>query len=238
MTHHLRAVGDSLWIADGPVVDFYSFPYPTRMAVARLADGSLWVWSPIALTVDLRSEVEVLGRPAHLVSPNKIHHLFMGEWADAYPDCKLWGLPSVIRKRPDLAFTGALDDRAPAAWQGEIDQVVFRGSPFMDEIVFFHRASRTAIFADLIENFGEDFLRTTPGWHGWRAWLAHLCKITEPYGMAPLEWRLSFLRRGPAKAALAKVLAWDPVYVIMAHGTWAHRDGQAFIRKSFRWLAR
>jgi len=191
MPHQLRAIGDNIWIAEGPVVDFYSFPYPTRMVVARLATGALWVWSPIALTTDLRAAVEALGQPAYLASPNKIHHLFLGEWATAYPNATLWGLPSVIRKRPDLTFAGALDDVAPPAWRDEIDQVVFRGSPFMDEIVFFHRASRTAIFADLIENFGENFLRATPGWRGWRGYLARkVWKIAAPDGMAPLEWRL------------------------------------------------
>lgn len=107
----------------------------------------------------------------------------------------------------------------------------------MDEIVFFHRASRTAIFADLIENFSDAFLRSTPGWQGWRTRLAHYWGITEPHGMAPLEWRLSFVRRGPARRALAHVLGWEPRQVVMAHGTWIHEGGAAFLRQSFRWLA-
>ena len=234
----LHPVGNGFWIADGPTVDFHSFPYPTRMGVARLSGRDLWVWSPIALTPELREAIEALGRPAHLVSPNKIHHLYLGDWAEAYPDARIWGLPSVIRKRADLSFAEALGDTPPEAWRDEIDQVVFRGSPAMDEIVFFHRASRTAIFADLIENFSPDYLSATPGWKGWRAKLARWWGITEPYGMAPLEWRLSFLRRGPARRALERVLAWEPEHVVMAHGTCAHGDGQAFIRRCFRWLKR
>ena len=64
--------------------------------------AALWVWSPIHLDPQLRDEVEALGKPAHLVSPNKIHHLFLGEWKAAYPGAKLWGLPAVARKRRDL----------------------------------------------------------------------------------------------------------------------------------------
>jgi hypothetical protein len=30
MPDRLRHFGDDLWVAAGPVVDFYSFPYPTR----------------------------------------------------------------------------------------------------------------------------------------------------------------------------------------------------------------
>jgi hypothetical protein len=237
MPDRLRHFGDDLWIADGPVVDFYSFPYPTRMAMARLSDGDLWVWSPIHLDPQLRDEVEALGKPAHLVSPNKIHHLFLGEWKAAYPSAKLWGLPAVARKRRDLEFGCELGDQPPKDWEGKIDQAVFRGSLFMDEVVFFHQLSRTAIFADLIENFSLEFLRDTPGWRGWRTTIARLWQITEPCGMAPLELRLSFVRRRVAREALNKTLAWDPSGVVMAHGTCATTNGRAFIQHSFRWLA-
>ncbi len=232
----LQQLGENFWIAEGPIVDFYSFPYPTRMAVVRLADGALWIWSPIALTDSLRAELAALGRPAHLVSPNKIHHLFMGEWASEFPGARLWGLPAVIRKRADLKFSGVLGDDPPEDWRGEIDQAIFHGSLFMDEIVFFHHASRTALFADLIENLSMEFIRNTPGWHGWKTTLARLERITEPVGRAPLEWRLSFVRRASARAALERVLAWDPINAVMAHGTIARGGAPAFIRESFAWL--
>lgn len=41
----------------------------------------------------------------------------------------------------------------------DIDQAVFRGSIAMDEVVFFHRASRTAIFGDLIQEIIAAALR-------------------------------------------------------------------------------
>jgi hypothetical protein len=224
-----------LWIVDGPIVDFYSFPYPTRSLVARLSDGSLWIWSPIHLEPQLREEVDALGKPAHLVSPNKLHHLFLDEWRTAYPSAKLWGLPAIARKRRDLEFGGELSDVPPKEWEREIDQVIFRGNLFMDEVVFFHRASRTAIFADLIENLSLDFLRDR--WRGWRGRIARLWRITEPCGMAPLELRLGFVWRRIPREALSKVLGWDPAMVIMAHGTCVTNDGRAFIKQSFRWLA-
>jgi hypothetical protein len=231
----LRRFGDDLWIADGPIVNFFSFPYPTRMALVRLSDGGLWIWSPIHLDSQLSDEVEGVGKPAHLVSPNKLHHLFLSEWKTRYPAAKLWGLPAVARKRRDLEFRGELSDLPPKEWERGIDQVVFRGSLFMNEVVFFHRASRTALFADLIENFSLEFLRDT--WRGWRTTIARLWQITEPCGMAPLELRLSFVRRQIAREALSRVLAWDPTGVIMAHGTCVTNNGRAFIQQSFRWLA-
>ena len=64
----LEQVHDALWVAEGEIVSFFGFPYPTRSVVARLANGDLWVWSPIKLTGDLRTEVDRLGRVRHLVS--------------------------------------------------------------------------------------------------------------------------------------------------------------------------
>ncbi len=231
---HLVPVGDDCWIVEGGIVDFYSFPYPTRSVVCRMSDGTLWVWSPIALSEDLRREVNELGQVAHLVSPNKIHHLFLGEWKEAYPGARLWGPQSVIDKRQDLTFQPALTDTVPEEWRNDIDTAWFRGSFFIDEMVFFHPASNTAIFADLSENFSEDFLREH--WGGWKTRIAKLWRIVEGYGYAPLEMRLSWWRKKPAREALAKVKAWQPERVVMAHGEWQREGGLAFINRAFRWL--
>jgi hypothetical protein len=229
MTSSLEPFGAEIWIAEGPVVSFYGFPYPTRMAAIRLGDGSLFVWSPIALTPQLKQAVDALGPVAHVVSPNKIHHLFMGAWQDAYPSAKLYASPGLPAKRRDLRFESVLNDTAPAAWSADIDQVEMGGSWALNEIVFLHRKSRTAIFADLIENF-------RPGWFkGWKGWLAKLDGIVMPDGGAPREWRLTFAKK-TARAAMARILAWQPEQVVMAHGEMTRTDGTAFIRKSFRWL--
>jgi hypothetical protein len=227
---NLESFGPDIWIAEGPVVSFYGFPYPTRMLVIRLSDGGLFVWSPIALTAELKAAVDALGPVAHVVSPNKIHHLSMGEWQDAYPSAKLYASPGLAQKRGDLRFEATLGDEAPAAWAADIDQVEMGGSAFLTEIVFFHRKSSSAIFADLIENF-------RPGWFkGWKGWLARLDGIVMPHGGAPREWRFTF-KKTIARAALARILAWQPEQVVMAHGELTRTDGTAFIRKSFRWLA-
>jgi hypothetical protein len=226
----LEFFGPDIWIAEGPVVSFYGFSYPTRMIVIRLSDGGVFVWSPIALTPELKAAVDALGPVAHVVSPNKIHHLYMGEWQDAYPSAKLYASPGLAQKRSDLRFETTLGDSPPAAWAADIDQVEMGGSAFLTEIVFFHRKSRTAIFADLIENF-------RPGWfRGWRGILARLDGIVMPHGGAPREWRFTF-KKTIARAALARILAWQPEQVVMAHGELTRTDGAAFIRKSFRWLA-
>ena len=81
----LEPFGRELWLSDGPTLHFLGFPYPTRMAVARLADGGLFVWSPIALDAELAVEVDALGPVRHLVAPNGLHHLYLAQWVSPYP---------------------------------------------------------------------------------------------------------------------------------------------------------
>jgi|TARA_R110002020_G_scaffold83397_2_gene207368 hypothetical protein len=230
----LEPVDEDIWIAEGPLVDFYGFPYPTRAVIVRLPDGTLWVWSPIALDGDLQQEVTALGSVAHLVSPNKIHHLNLSQWHAAYPEAKLWGPASTIAKRADLPFQKPLEDQAPDDWQGVFVQAWFRGSPVLDEIVFVHTASATAIMADLSEHFSEGFLKTN--WKAWQRPIARLWGIVEGKGYAPLEWRLSWFNRKPARKALTRILNASPERVIMAHGEWIRSGGRAFLERALAWL--
>ncbi|NVJ90097.1 MAG: DUF4336 domain-containing protein [Methylocystaceae bacterium] len=227
-------VSTDIWIVEGGLVDFYSCPYPTRMVVVRLPSGQLWVWSPIELTDELKARVDALGQVAHLVSPNKIHHLFLTPWQQAYPDAKLWGPQSTIDKRPDLNFSGVLEASAPNDWENVFDQVWFNGSCFMDEVVFFHRPSKTVIMADLSENFSQAFLQKH--WKSWQRFIARLWGIVEGRGYAPLEWRLSFWKRKETRQAKELLLSLPVEKVIMAHGQWQADHGHAFLEKSLSWI--
>ena len=232
----LTPVDTDIWLTEGLVVDFYGFPYPTRAVIVRLPDGMLWVWSPVTLTPELKAEIDALGPVAHLVSPNKIHHLYLSEWHAAYPEAKLWGPAQTLRKRKDLPFQPALTDTPPDDWQGALDQAWFHGSFFMDEIVFVHRASHTAIFADLSEHFSDSFLKRH--WKAWQRPIARAWGIVTGKGYAPLEWRLSWLNRMPAREALGHVINAHPTRVIMAHGDWVNSGGEAYLRQAFAWLIR
>ena len=43
-----------------------------------------------------------------------------------------------------------------SGWATGINQTIFRGSVFMEEVVFLHRGQRTLIVADLLQSFHED----------------------------------------------------------------------------------
>jgi hypothetical protein len=230
MTMPLQQFGPEIWLADGPTVSFFGFAYPTRMAVIRLADGSLFVWSPIAWTAQLRDAIEPLGPVRHLVSPNALHHLFLGEWKSAWPTARLYAPPRLQRRRKDLTFDADLGDAPEPEWAGDIDQVVMHGSFALTEVVFFHRRSHTVLFADLIQNFPRDWFT------GWRGVVARLGGIVSTNPGAPCDWRASFLGRRAARTALDRILAWPIERVLIAHGELPTENGAALVRRAFGWL--
>jgi len=226
----LEIFGPQLYTADGPVVSFFGFPYPTRMAVAALADGSAWVWSPIALSDPLVDAVSAIGPVRHIVSPNKIHHLFLREWAERWPEAQLYAPPGLAHRKPALHFDKELRDEPDPAWGADIDSVIFRGSFAMEEVAFFHRPSRTAIIGDLIQRHPESKLS------GWRGAVMRLDGLAGAQGSTPREWRLSFLRRKAARRAREKVLAWDAERLLIAHGECAQHGAGAILAEALRWL--
>ena len=226
----LEEFGPSIYIAEGPTVSFYGFPYPTRMAMVRLSTGSVWVWSPVALTDELFNAVNAIGPVSYIVSPNKIHHIFLAEWANRWPEAQMYAPPDLAERKPNLRFDAELGDEANPEWSTDIDQVIFRGSLFMEEVVFFHRESRTAIICDLIQRHPEASMK------GWKGMLMRLDSLVGEHGSTPREWRASFIRRGEARAARQKLLGWKPERLLIAHGDCAQTDAAAIIKNALRWI--
>jgi len=227
----LKPFADELWIAEGPVVQFMGlFPYPTRMAVVRLQDGGLWIWSPIALDARLESEVLALGTPRELVAPNKLHHLYLAAWAERFPDARLWASPGLARKRADLHFHDVLGDAADSAWAGQIDQALLRGSFFLDEMFFFHRRSRTAIVCDMVQRFPRGSIG------GWREWMMRMDGLVLPNGSSPRDARASFWKRSAARASRDTLLGWEPERLVVAHGECVETGARDILARALAWL--
>ena len=235
----LKPAGENLWLVDGPIVRMAflggTMPFPTRMVVVRLVNGELFLWSPTELDDRLRAEIDALGPVRHLVSPNKIHYAHIATWKRAYPEATAWASPGVRERaasqRVDVFFDADLGDLPEEVWVKDLDQLIFRGGRFMEEVVFFHRKTRTLILADLIENFEAE---KVGGLHGW---LVRLAGAADPDGKAPIDLRLTFLGgKKEARSTFERMVGWEPEKVIMAHGRPYEREGTAELRRAFRWL--
>jgi len=228
----LNQFGDEVWTADGPDVVVVGFQYPTRMAVIRLSDGGLFIWSPTPLTDILRAEVDALGQVRHIIAPNSLHHLFLPEWKRAFPGAKVHAPPGLRKKREDIVFDADLEDAPNPDWAREIDQVLMQGNLITTEAVFFHVKSGTVLFTDLIQQFPAN------SFTGWRALVAKLDLMTGPEPSVPRKFRVAFTNRRAARDALERIFAWPAQKVLMAHGTPVKKDAPAFLRRAFGWLAR
>jgi hypothetical protein len=233
----LKSVADDIWIVDGPVIRFgpgiFRMPFPTRMTVIRLEGGSLFIHSPTSLDAKLTSEITAIGTPRWIVAPNRLHYWFVPQWRTAFPSADIYLAPRVREQAGGrIDFPGKpLDRDSGYPWDTQIETLLVAGS-YMTEADFFHRASRTLILTDLIENFEPDRLAS------WlqRA-LTWLGGVQDPHGSMPRDMRITFAtRKADVAAAVRRMIAWDPERIILAHGRWYERDGRAQLIRAFGWL--
>jgi len=227
----LQEIDENIWIYNGSTVSWYGMPYTTRMTIIRLHNGTIWIHSPEKINKDLIKEIQKLGEVEYLISPNKIHHLFIQDWIALYPNAKAYSSPGLEEKRKDVSFDIALTDTAETAWKDEIEQLIFKGSKAMEEVVFFHKKSGTLILTDLIENFHPNHFV------GFRKVLARMTGIISPNGKTPLDWRVTFVfNKAKARASLQIMTNWNPKKIIISHGECIEDEALIFLKKSFSWL--
>ncbi|MBO4224560.1 DUF4336 domain-containing protein [Bradyrhizobium neotropicale] len=226
----LKEFDREIWTADGPDVSVAGFHYPTRMAVIRLSDGGLFIWSPTELSDSLRADVDAIGQVRHIVAPNSLHHLFLPQWKRAYPGTKVYAPPGLRKKREDIVFDVDLESVPSPDWIEEIDQVLMHGNLITTEVVFFHIKSGTVLFTDLLQQIPAD--RNS----GWRAMVAKLDLMVGPEPSVPRKFRVAFTNRRAARKCLDYILAWPAEKVLMAHGTPIEEDARAYLRRAFGWL--
>ncbi|TMJ49838.1 MAG: DUF4336 domain-containing protein [Alphaproteobacteria bacterium] len=233
----LKPIADDVWIVDGPVIRFgpawLEMPFPTRATIVRLANARLFVHSPTPLVPGLQAEIAKIGRPQWIIGPNRLHYWWIPDWHTAYPDAEIY-LASETKRRAGrrLDFEGrSLDRPAGYPWDDEIATLPIRGS-YMTEVEFFHRRSRTLVLTDLIENFESQKL-TTPVMR----FLTWIGGVRDPDGSTPRDMRMTFSNSRPQlRNAIRKMIGWNPERVILAHGRWYDRNGQAELRRAFRWI--
>ncbi len=209
----LERVCDDVWIERQPL-RFFGVEIGTRMTVVRLADGSLFIHSPIALDSKMQEAVDALGQVKALVAPSLFHHLYIGEWAKAYPRASLSACPGLERKRKDLNWSAIL-------------KVFFSAWQMANEVVFFHRKSRTIISSDFVFNLGSHPSRLTRT-------VARMVGQRAP-GITLLE-RILIRNRAAAREQVGRIVAWNAERIVLGHGGIIESNGTDVVRRAYQWL--
>lgn len=219
--HPPRRLHEDLWVCDA---DGYERGLHIRLrtTVVPLADGGLWLYSPIPFDSQLCRSLEALGPVRHIVAPSCAHDLFAAQAHALWPRATLWASPSLAKRRPELnavPLTEHVD-----AWEGQLLSVRLDAVPRIDEVAFFHVASETAIVCDLVINVHEE-----PNWVARQLYRA-LGVWRRPGRTRYWKWRTKDV--DVARRAYEHILDWKPQRVIMAHGEIVENDAAMWLRRA------
>jgi hypothetical protein len=186
-------------------------PIPVRMTVIRLGDGQLILHSPVPVSPELRAELDVLGPVGFIVVP-EAHGRFAHQVSQIYPSARL---------------LTTLADQPPAAWAGSVESVLVAGFR-LNEVVLFHRPSRTLVITDLCFNIQRSSSRVA------RAFF-RANGMWQRFGPSRIIRALSVSDRATFRQSLERVLRWDFERIVPGHGDVIEHGGPAALRAA--WLS-
>jgi hypothetical protein len=196
----------------------------SRMTVVRLAGGRLWLHSPIPVSPDLVAELASLGQVAYIVAPNRFHHLYVGQWAAAFPDAIVFGAPGLEQKRRDLVMR-RLGIAADPGWEHDLGQVFIEGVPTLNETVWYHHKSRTLIVTDLCQHIAGDLPLSS------RLYAGVMGVRRRPAVSNGV--RLVIKDRAALARSLRQILQWDIERVVFAHNVILRQNAYEALRRAF-----
>lgn len=218
-------LADGLWSVEGTLTRGWS-PLSLRMTVLRLSGGELVVNSPIELDDALRAEIDALGPVRYVVAPNRAHHYYVPDAGRAWPEARLLAAPGLPEKRRDVHFTETIGEGTVSEWKGEIETHLVVGIPFLNEVVLFHRGSRTLVLTDLCFNVHRApsaalrlFFRLNGAW--------------QRFGPSRLL-RLMVRDGSGVERSIRRILEWDFDRIVVTHGDIVETGGREALRAA--WL--
>jgi Domain of unknown function (DUF4336) len=229
----LKPVAENLWIVDGPTIRMKLFglgmPFPTRMTIVRFGNGDLFIHSPTTLTPELKSSVEALGTPRYLIGPSWLHFWWLPEWKRAFPDARVFVADGVRRRAgKHIDFdTEPLEEDPGYPWDEVIHTLPAKGK-LGTEVIFFHASSHTLILTDFIENFEPQMIESS-----FVRWMTRVAGVQAPHGRMPRDMQMTYSRE-ELRRIVETMLAWKPERIIVAHGKWFDKDGEAELRRAFQ----
>src|SRR5512146_2578082 len=114
----LHEFGKDLWVVDGPLVRDTGVWFTTRMTVAKLPDGSIWIESPVPVPFETLKRINDLGPVKWLLAATPRHVWRLSAWHTLFPEAQLWTSPHTLftLQHGTLPLAGTLGIEPPQAW--------------------------------------------------------------------------------------------------------------------------
>ena len=230
----LKQIDRHLWVAEQPL-KFLGLEVGTRMTVIKLSNGSLVIISPIEINSEIQQQLGNIGTVRYIIAPNLFHYLYLAQAQQIYPQAETIAPQGLAAKQPDLKIDRVFT-QDPVEFDSELEFVRFEGFQVLippkvkviNEIVFYHPASKTLIITDSAFNFDRSFPFATQ----LAARVLGSYQVLKPY----LLDKIASQDKPKLKQSIDKILAWDFQRVIMAHGTIVEHEAKAQLSAGYRWL--
>lgn len=206
----LDQLGPGIWTVSMPL-KIAGSQFGTRMTVIRLSDDGVALIAPCPIDAALEAEILAIGPVRAVIAPNCFHHFYFLDALDRFPDAMGFmaeGVGDKLTKSP--AHVRALGDQPDPLWKADLEQLLIPGAPKVNEVVFFHAASRTLVLTDLCFNFD-------PPPKGWTGFFLRLAGAHGKLAVSRLM-RSLLKDRAAVRTGVERILLWDFDRLVVTHG--------------------
>lgn len=228
--------------------------------LVRLSSGALAVFSPVALTPEVKTKLREKGNNLkYIIAPSMEHHIFISEWARAFPRAQVIGPEGLAEKR------AASSKDVKSASYGEqipfntVFSSTFRGQTKISsefdadfeyeyiadhpskELVFYYKPDRTLIVADYMFNSPPTEQYSRAGESAEGNTLSRIFQYLQStkgkaMGQKRIQWyAASSKNRKGFNESAAIIDSWDFRYIIPCHGDVIEDGAKEVFRKVFEW---
>lgn len=185
--------------------------------------------SPANLSDQQVSEIRKAGEITDIIAPNLYHHLSVLRAQSWFPKAQLWGAQGFAEKRPDIHWNHLFEKKSSLEnwpYHESLEYRLIEGAARMNEVVFYHKASRTLLVIDLLFH-----IKNTKGWLS--PVIYTLMGTRNKLNMSRL-WNSLIKDRPAMKNSIQEVLNWDFDRIIFCHGDTVHTGGKELAREIFK----
>lgn len=219
--------------------------------LVRLQTGGVAVFSPVALTPDVKETVASMGELKYIAALDIEHHIFLGPWHEEYPKAKIIGVEGLPEKRTkqkneEVPFAAVFSKanhetlKVDEEFDSEFEYEYVSSHP-NKELVFFHKPSKTLIEADFMFNLPATEQFSKSGQDPTSGILTKLFTLInstagQALGQKRFMWyAISSSDRTGWNASVAKINKWDFDTIVPCHGDVIETGGKGIFQKVFEW---